>query len=115
MTFNIYYHPVFHDARKISEEMYVIPESGDGHKNKNNISWRSHSWFKTNNSFKEYLVRSKLQDIDDLGRSKPCRGKKFVCHLCKVMKCTCTFKEEHLDEYIKLTGNITVTQKWMFI
>ena len=38
MTFNIYYHLVFHDARKISEEMYVIPESGDEHKNKNDIS-----------------------------------------------------------------------------
>ena len=47
------------------------------------------------------MVRSQLPGLDEVSRSKPCRGKK-PCHLCKNMKETCIFKSGHVDEIHKV-------------
>ena len=54
--------------------------------------------FKNNKNLKAHLVRSQLPDLDEVGRSKPCGGKRPPCHLCENMKDTCTFKSKHLNE-----------------
>ena len=37
--------------------------------------------FKINKNLKAHLVRSQLPDLDEVGRSKPCGGKRPPCHL----------------------------------
>ena len=58
--------------------------------------------FKNNKNLKAHLVRSQLPDLDEVGRSKPCGGKRPPCHLCENMKDTCTFKSKHLNEVHKI-------------
>ena len=48
------------------------------------------------------MVRSQLPDLDEVGRSKPCGGKRTPSHLCEKMKDTCTFKIAHLNEVLKI-------------
>ena len=71
-TFNITYHPVSRDARKILDELRVILASDDGHKKLfpevNMIR------IKNNKSLKAHLVTSQLPDLDEVGRFKPCGG-----------------------------------------
>ena len=43
-----------------------------------------------------------MPDLDEVGRSKPCGGKRPSCHLCENMKDTCTFKSKHLNEVRKI-------------
>ena len=62
ITFNITYHPVFRDVRKILKELHVILASDDGHKK----------------------VFPPWQDRG----GKPCGGKRPPCHLCENMKDT---------------------------
>ena len=51
---------------------------------------------------RSHLVRSQLLGLNEVGRSKSCRGKIPSCHLCKNMKDTCTFKSKHLNEVHKI-------------
>ena len=51
------------------------------------------------------MVRSQLLDLDEVGRFKPCRGKRAPCHLCENIKDICTFKSKHLDEIHKINKN----------
>ena len=44
--------------------------------------------FKNTKNLKAYLVRSQFPDLDEVGRSKPCGGKRTLCHLCENMKDT---------------------------
>ena len=62
--------------------------------------------FKINKNLKAHLVRSQLANLDEVGRSKPCRGKRPPCHLCENMKDTCTFKSKHLNEVHKLKQEV---------
>ena len=57
---------------------------------------------KNNQNSKAHLVRSELPGLDEVGRSKPCGGKRPPCHLCGNMKDTCTFKSKHLHEIYKI-------------
>ena len=57
--------------------------------------------FKINKNLKAHLVRLQLPDLDEVGRSKPCGGKRPPCHLHENMKDTCTFKSKHLNEVHK--------------
>ena len=98
ITFNITY-PVFQDVRKILEELHMIFASDDGHKKV--FPDVLMIGFKNNKNLKGHLVRSQLPDLDEVGRSKPCGGKRPPCHLCENMKDTCTFKSKHLDEINK--------------
>ena len=60
---------------------------------------------------KLHLVRSKLPDLDELGRSQPCGGKRPPCHLCENIKDTCTFKCKHLDEIHKTNKKYNCNSK----
>ena len=93
ITFNIKYHLVFRDVRKILEELNVILASDDGHKKV--FPEVPLIGFKNNKSLKAHLVRLQLPDLDEVGRSKPCGGKRPPCHLCENIKVACTFKRKH--------------------
>ena len=81
ITFNITYHPVFWNIRNILEELHVILPSDDGLKKV--FPDFPMIDFKINKNLKEHLVRSQLPDLDEVGRSKPCGGKRPPCHLCE--------------------------------
>ena len=100
ITFNITYHPVFRDVRKILEELHVILASDDGHKKV--FPDFLMIGFKINKTFKVHLVRSQLPDSDELGRSKQRGGKRPPCNLCENMTDTCTYKSKHLNEVHKI-------------
>ena len=59
ITFNITYHPVFRDVRKILEELHVILASNDGHKKA--FSDVPMIGFKVNKNLKTHLVRSVIK------------------------------------------------------
>ena len=58
--------------------------------------------FKNNKNLKTYLTDSQLPDLDEVGRTKLCGGKRPPCHLCENMKDTCNFKNKYLDEMHKI-------------
>ena len=93
ITFNIKYHLVFRDVRKILEELNVILASDDGHKKV--FPEVPLIGFKNNKSLKAHLVRLQLPELDEVGRSKPCGGKRPPCHLRENIKVACTFKRKH--------------------
>ena len=109
ITFNITYHPVFRNVRKILEELHVILASDDGHKKV--FPDVPMIGFKINKNLKAHLVRSQLPDLDEVGRSKPCGGKRPPCHLCENMKDTCTFKSKHLNEVHKINKKYNYNSK----
>ena len=80
----------------------MIYVSGDGHKKV--FPDVPMTGFKINKNLKANLLRSQLPDLDEVGRSKPCGGKRPPCHLCENMKDTCTFKSKHLDEVHKINN-----------
>ena len=109
ITFNLTYHPVFRNIRKILEELHVILASDDGHKKV--FPDVPMIGFKNNKNLKAHLVRSQLPDLDEVGRSKPCGGKRPPCHLCENMKDTCTFKSKHLNEVHKINKEYNCNSK----
>ena len=62
-------------------------------------------------NLKAHLVRLQLPDLDEVGRSKPCGGKRPPCHLCENIKDTCTFKSKHLDEIHKINKEYNCNSK----
>ena len=113
LTFNLTYHPVFRDIRKILEELHVILPTDDGHKKV--FPDVPLTGFKINKNLKAHLVKSQLPDLDEVGRSKQAGGKRLPCHLCENMKDTCTFKNKHLNEVRRIEVSTIVTQEWQFI
>ena len=111
ITFNITYHPVFRDVRKILEELHVILASDNEHKKV--FPDILMSGFKNNKNLKAHLVRSQLPDLDEVGRSKPCARKRPPCHLCENMNDTCTFKSKHLDEIHKINKKYNCNSKML--
>ena len=68
-VFNITYHSVFQDVRKILEELHVILAFDDDHKKVfPDVPMIS---FKINKNLKAQLVRSQLPDLDEVGSSIP--------------------------------------------
>ena len=62
ITFNITYHPVFRNVRKILEELHVILASDDRHKKVfPDVPMID---IKSNKNLKAHLVRSQLPDLD---------------------------------------------------
>ena len=57
------------------------------------------------------MVRSQSPDLDEVGRSKPCGGKRPPCHLCENMKNMCTFKSKHLNEVHKINKKSNCNSK----
>ena len=99
ITFNITYHPVFWDVRKILQELQVILASDDGHKKV--FPDVPMIGFKISKNL-IHLVRSQLPDLIEVGRSKLCGGKIPPRNLCENLKDTCTFKSKHLNEVHKI-------------
>ena len=66
--------------------------------------------YKINRNLKTQLVRSQLPDLDELGRSKPCGGKRPL-HLCENMKNISTFKSERLDVVYKINKKYNCNSK----
>ena len=56
-------------------------------------------------------MRSQLPDLDKVGRSKPCGGKRPPCHLYENMKDRCTFKSKHLNEVHKINKKYNCNSK----
>ena len=50
----------------------------------------------------EILVRAVLPKVDAEGRSKPCRGKKRSCDVCKSVNDTSHFKKRDTDETLSI-------------
>ena len=103
------YHPVFRDVRKILEELHVILSSDDGHKKV--YPEIPMIGFKINKNLKAHLVRSQLPDLDEVGRSKPCGGKRPSSHFCENMKNACNFKSKHLNEAHKINKKYNCNSK----
>ena len=103
------YHPVFRDVRKILEELHVILSSDDGHKKV--YPDVPMIGFKINKNLKAHLVRSQLPDLDEVGRSKPCGGKRPPSHFCENMKNACNFKSKHLNEAHKINKKYNCNSK----
>ena len=95
ITFNITYHPVSWNVTKILEELHAVLASDDGQKKV--FPDVPMNGFKNNKNLKAHLVRSHLPDLDEVGSSKPCGGKRPPCDLYENMKYTCTFKSKHLN------------------
>ena len=99
LTFNITYHPVFRNVKRIlskyEEVLPDVPLIG----------------FKNNKSLRDHLVRSQLPDIEETGMSKPFGGKIPPCHLFKNMKNTCTFKSKHFNEVCKINKDYNRNSK----
>ena len=53
--------------------------------------------FKNNKNLWGYLVRAVLLKEDEVGRFKPCGGKR-TCQLCSNMNDKCSFKSKHFDK-----------------
>ena len=49
--------------------------------------------------------------MGEVGRSKPCGGKRPLCHLCENMKDTCTSKSKHLNEVHKIKKKYNCNSK----
>ena len=109
IIFNITYHLVFRDVRKILKELRVVLASDDGHKKV--FPDVPMIGFKINKNLKGHLVRSQLPDLVEVGRSKPCGGKKPPCHLLEDVKGTCTFKSKHLNEVHKINKKYNCNSK----
>ena len=79
ITFNITYHPLFRDYRKILEELHVILPSDSGHEKV--FPDVPMIGFKNNKNLRVYLIRSQLSDLDEERKSKPCGRKRLSCHV----------------------------------
>ena len=82
ITFNITYHPVFRDVRKILEELHVILASDDGHKKV--FPDVPMIGFKINKSLKAQLVRSQLPDLDEV-KLIQVKVKMIFCHFHRTL------------------------------
>ena len=67
--------------------------------------------FKNNKNLKSHLVRAALPDINEVGRCKPCGGKRSPCQLCSNMKNTSTFKSKHSNEVYQIKKKFNCNSK----
>ena len=114
ITFNITYHPVLRNVRKILEEIHMILASNDRCKKASpNFPLIG---FKNDKSLKDHWVRSQLLYIEEKGRPKPCEGKRPY-HLCKSMKETRILRSKHFDELYQINNyyncNSKMTAYWI--
>ena len=61
--------------------------------------------FKNNKNLKSHLVRTGLPDVKEVGRCKPCGGKRPLCQLRSNMKNTSTFKSNHSNKVYQIKKN----------
>ena len=86
LTFNVTYYPVFRHLKNQLKELHVILACDEAHKEVfpevPSIS------FENNKNLKSHLVRATLPDNNEVGRCRPCGGKKLPFKLCSNMKNT---------------------------
>ena len=51
------------------------------------------------------MVKATLPGINEVGRCKPCGGKRPLCQLCSNMKNTSTFKSKHSNKVYQIKNN----------
>ena len=56
-------------------------------------------------------MRAALLDINEVGRCKPCSGKRPPCQLCSNMKNTSTFKSKHSNQVYQIKKNFNCNSK----
>ena len=107
LTFNVTYYPVFRHLKSQLNKLHVILACYEGH----NKAFPEVPifGFKNNKNLKLHLVRAALPDINEVGRCKPCSGKRPACQLCSNMTNTSTFKSKHSNKVYQIRK--TVIQK----
>ena len=93
LTFNVMYYPEFGPLKSQLKELQVILACDENHKKV--FPEVPIIGFKNNKNLKSHLVRAALPNINEVGRCKPCGGKRPPCQLCCNMKNTSTFKSKH--------------------
>ena len=97
LTFNVRYYPVFKNLKSQLKELHIILACDEDHKRV--FPEVQITGFKNNKNLKSHLlVKTALPDVNEVGRSEPCGGKRPPCQLCSDMKNTSTFKSKHSNE-----------------
>ena len=109
LTINVTYYPVFRHLKNQLKELHVILACDEAHKKV--FPEVPIIGFKSNKNLKSYLVRAALPDINEVGRCKPCGGKRPPCQLCSNMKNTSTFKSKHSNEVDQIKKNFNCNSK----
>ena len=60
---------------------------------------------------KSHLVKATFPDVNEIGRCKPCGGKRPPCQLCSNMKNTGTFESKHSNEVYQIMKNFNCNFK----
>ena len=108
LTFNVTYYPVFRHLKNQLKELHVILACDEDHKKV--FPEVPIIGFKNNRNLKSHVVRVALSDINQVGRCKPCAGKR-PCQLCINMKNTSTFKSKHSSEVYQIKKNFSFNSK----
>ena len=108
LTFNITYYPVFRHLKNQLRELHVVLACDEAHKKV--FPEVPIIDFKNNKNLKSYLVRAAFPNINDVGRCKPCGGKR-PCQLCSDMKNTSAFKSKHSNKVYQIKKNLNCNSK----
>ena len=81
ITFNLTYHPVFKNVRKVLEELHLLLTPNQAHKNV--FSEVPIIGVKNAESLKDHLGRAVLHQLDREDRSKPCEEANRLCEVCE--------------------------------
>ena len=109
VTFNVRYYPVFRHLKSQLKELNVILTSDEDHKKV--FPEVPIIEFKNNKKWKSALVRGTLPDVNEVGRSKPCYGKRPPCQSCSNMENTMSFKSKHPKEVYQIKKNVSCNSK----
>ena len=108
LTFDVTYYPVFRHLKSHLKELHVMNCDEDHKKVFPEVPIIA---FKNNKNLKSHLVRITLPDINEVGRCKPCSGKRPPCQLCSNMKNTSTFKSKHSNQVYQIKENFECNSK----
>ena len=98
LIFNVTYQPVFRHLKSQLKELHIILASDEDHKKV--FAEVPNLGLKKNKNFKSHLVRTTLPDINEVGRCKPCGGKR-PCQLCSNMKNESAHESKYSAKFIK--------------
>ena len=99
LIFNVTYQPMFRHLKSQLKELHIILASDEDHKKV--FAEVPNLGLKKNKNFKSHLVRATLPDINEVGRCKPCGGKRPPCQLCSNMKNESTYESKYSAKFIK--------------
>ena len=90
---------MFRHLKSQLKELHIILASDEDHKKV--FAEVPNLGLKKNKNFKSHLVRATLPDINEVGRCKPCVGKRPPCQLCSNMKNESTYESKYSAKFIK--------------